>query len=153
MKELDEQRIVDGYLIERKSLRDLAAEHGVSIQPIRRVLAARDIQSRSRGRGPDRQSRPPRKQQRSAKRFSASERAEIKRRFLDEGETQVSLAKRFQCGASTIARVLRLAGVPAGAHGQLREHHHAWKGGKRLNDNGYVMIRVAPDDEIGQAMR
>jgi hypothetical protein len=80
------------------------------------------------------------------------ERREIARRFVEDGETQGALAEAFGCGIGTIIRVLRLEGVPAGAHGQKGERHHAWKGGKRLNENGYVMIRVDQNDEIGQAM-
>jgi transposase-like protein len=83
--------------------------------------------------------------------FSEEERAEIVRGFI-AGETQVALAKANGCSPQTIGRVLRAEGVPAGAHGQLRDHHHAWKGGRSLRRDGYVDAYVEADDKIGQAM-
>lgn len=149
-KQLDEQAVCAGYLA-GKSIRDLAAELGVSVAPIQRILRDNRITAR-RGRGPDKAPRLARSTARSLGSFSQKDRAEIKRRFLEENETQLALAKAFDCGATTIGRILRAEGVPAGAHGQLREHHHAFKGGKTLNGDGYVLVLADPDDEIAQAM-
>jgi transposase len=84
--------------------------------------------------------------------FTDTQRQEIVARFKG-GETQVALGSAFDCGATTIVRVLREAGIEAGTHGQVREHHHSWKGGRRVRDDGYVDVRVARDDVIAQAMK
>lgn len=118
------------------SLQKLATSHGYPHAAVRRAI---ESLGGVRRRGP------------GAAAFTSEQRQEIARRFI-AGETQRDLARVFGCGESTIARALRLEGIAAGAHGQKGERHHGWKGGKRLNENGYVMIRVAPDDEIGQAM-
>lgn len=120
------------------SLQKLAKNHGYPHAAVRRAI---ESLGGVRRRGP------------GAEAFTTEQRQEIARRFITGGESQRELARRFGSSESTIARALRLEGVAAGAHGQKGERHHGWKGGKRLNDQGYVMIRVAPDDEIGQAMR
>lgn len=148
---LDEQAVCTGYL-EGKSIRELAAECGVSVAPVQRILRENGVEMRQ-GRGPDKSQRLARSSARSLGSFTCEERQEIKRRFLEENETQIALAKDFRCGASTIGRVLRTEGVPAGAHGQLREHHHAYKGGKTLHGDGYVLVLADPNDEIAQAMQ
>lgn len=147
---LDEQAVVDGYL-SGKSLRDLAGEFDVSIQPIRRVLKKNDVSTRGKQRGPDRTDRLSRSTAMAPEEFSDEHRKNIVARFLS-GETQVYLASEFMCGTSTIGRILRSEGIPAGAHGQLRDRHHAWRGGKTMR-NGYIYIRPEAEDEIGQAMR
>jgi transposase-like protein len=119
------------------SVADLAKRHGYPHAAVRNAI---ESFGGVRRRGP------------GAEGFDPDERREIARRFVEDGETQGALAEAFGCGIGTIIRVLRLEGVPAGAHGQKGERHHAWKGGKRLNENGYVMIRVDQNDEIGQAM-
>ena len=153
---LDEQTVVDGYL-SGKSLRDLASEFDVSVQPIQRILNKNNIEKRPSGvRGPDRSPRSKRQGSRGlggnlSQNFTDIELQEMSTRFI-AGETQLSLADSFECSPTTIRRALRLAGVPAGAHGQLREHHHAWRGGRRLHPDGYVQVIPEKDDEIGQAM-
>jgi hypothetical protein len=150
--DVDEQAIVQGYLAGR-SLRDLAADHGVSMGPIKRILKERGVATRPPLRGPDRAPRRSRATAKGPQTFTHEERAEVISRFL-AGETQVALSERFACGVSTIARVIRAEGVPAGAHGQLREHHHNWKGG-RIDDHpsGYIFVRPEISDEIGRTMR
>ncbi|MHB8815792.1 MAG: HNH endonuclease [Steroidobacteraceae bacterium] len=63
------------------------------------------------------------------------------------GEGTKALAVRYELTDTTIARYLRQAGVevrPAGF--QQGEGHHAWKGGRVLTDDGYVLVLMRPDD-------
>jgi hypothetical protein len=126
-------------------------EFGVGTGPIRRVLTENGVRPRL-GRGPDKQPRLPRATARASEAFSDQERADVTTRFL-AGDTQVALSRKFRCSPTTIGRILRIEGVPAGSHGQLREHHHNWKGGRLEHVSGYVMVRPEPDDGIGQAVK
>ena len=63
------------------------------------------------------------------------------------GEGTKSLARQYGVTDGTITRYLREVGVqlrPAGF--QQGEGHHAWKGGRILTDDGYVLVLVRPDD-------
>lgn len=84
--------------------------------------------------------------------FTDEVRAGVASRFL-AGESQTALAVELGCGVSTVAGILRAAGVAAGEHGQRRERHHAWKGGRVVHPDGYVMTRPDADSEVGQAMK
>lgn len=148
--ELDEQAVVNAYRAGR-TIRELADQHGVSLGPIQRVLREHGVKAR-KGRGADKAPRRPRATAKGPRAFTDQQRAEVVARFL-AGESQAALADAFRCGATTIQRVLRAGGVPAGAHGQMRDRHHNWKGGRRQHRDGYVMVRPENDDTIGQAMK
>jgi hypothetical protein len=63
------------------------------------------------------------------------------------GEGTKSLAARYGVTDGTVARYLREAGIelrPAGF--QEAEGHHDWKGGRVETEQGYVRVRVYPDD-------
>src|SRR4051812_24692439 len=92
--DLNEQAIVEGYAA-GKSLRDLAAEHGVSTRPIRRILVQSGVERRPAGvRGPDRAPRRKRAGVRRLDDYTPVELQEMAARF-DGGETQRSLAEHF----------------------------------------------------------
>ena len=66
--------------------------------------------------------------------------------YRDGGST-TELAGPLSVNASTVQRYLRDAGVALRPSGFLQgEQHHAWKGGRRVTEDGYVLVLVYPDD-------
>lgn len=64
-----------------------------------------------------------------------------------EGVSTTVLAASLGVDATTVQRYLRDAGVelrPAGF--QVGDGHHAWKGGRIVTPDGYVLILVRSDD-------
>lgn len=62
------------------------------------------------------------------------------------------IVSRYGCSRSAIHNLLRRKGVtprpkPSGAR------HPNWRGGRRLNAYGYVLVWADPEDALAQAMR
>lgn len=77
--------------------------------------------------------------------FSLEEKLSI-RAYYELGTSQEAIAALWSVAPQTIARVLRELGVvcrPAGF--QPAEHHHAWRGGKCLRSDGYVLQRITSE--------
>lgn len=65
------------------------------------------------------------------------------------GMNTTDIGERYDITSGTVTRYLRDAGVnirPAGfRHG---EEHHAWVGGRRIDENGYSYVWLRPDDQF-----
>ena len=148
----DQEKQVIAEYASGRSLREIGAAHGAGVRAVTGVLERHGVTRRPAVRPRRRAEKTSRRYGRGARDLLPEQRQEIAARFLN-GETQTAIGERFACCASTIARVLREEGVPAGAHGQMREHHHNWQGGRRDDGHGYIQIRPERDDEIGQVMK
>jgi transposase-like protein len=132
------------------TLREVAQQFGVSTRPIQRVLEQRGVPRRTAG--PRAHTGTPKERRlRGPKKFTADERAAIAVQYMN-GVTRGALAEAFDTSATTISLILRAEGIPAGTHGQRREGHHRWKGGRRTSGEGYAMVRVDPADPLAKAM-
>jgi len=64
-----------------------------------------------------------------------------------EGASTEELAEGHGVSAGAVARRLVQVGVALRSPGfQRGDKHHAWRGGRIVNDDGYVLVLVHPDD-------
>jgi HNH endonuclease len=81
-------------------------------------------------------------------RFSQVELMELAKNYA-AGDSTEALA--LQCGVSagTVSAYLKRIGVPLRAPGFRRgKAHHAWSGGKRLGEDGYIRVWVPADSPL-----
>lgn len=75
------------------------------------------------------------------------------RTLTEQGWRAGALAKRYGCSKQTICDRMKEAGIPRHPqHSCPGEHNPAWKGGRYLDDDGYVMI-YAPDHPLADCNR
>lgn len=69
--------------------------------------------------------------------------------YLDGDAGTKELAAHYGLVDTTVARYLRARGVPIRPAGfQEGAGHHAWKGGRVLTEDGYILVLVQPDDPL-----
>jgi len=63
------------------------------------------------------------------------------------GESTQFIASTLGVHANTVAKYLKDAGIVLRPPGfRSGEDHHAWKGGRTINEDGYALVRIYPDD-------
>lgn len=114
---------------------DLAAEFGCTELTVRRVLDKQGVQRRDdRGR---------------ARHFTEAEYAAMAE-MAEAGKSQNQIAKALNSGVSTIQLAMRQRGIPPARRGAASgAAHGAWKGGRRLHPEGYIMVKVEPSGPYG----
>jgi AraC-like DNA-binding protein len=65
-----------------------------------------------------------------------------------DGKSQTAIAQELGCSQVTVSRHMRLSGIEPSVRRGVGERHWAWKGGRSKNADGYVLVRVDPDDEF-----
>jgi hypothetical protein len=68
------------------------------------------------------------------------------------GVPGLTISGRLGCSRQRVYRVLRKHGVEYKPRSRRGELHHGWKGGRNVNNNGYMCV-VLPDDHPFVSMR
>lgn len=125
-----DEKVARMYEVEGLTLSRISREMGVSITSVRSSLIRSSIRLRGNKRG-----KLPNQEVRRAV------------RMYQEGAGSEKVAVKFGVTASTVTRwvqeaggTVRLKGYPQG------EEHPGWRGGRIVRDEGYVMVKVSPDD-------
>lgn len=67
----------------------------------------------------------------------------------EDGESQQQIAGAMGCSQAGVSYALTRAGVQIRSEGRPRgENHGSWKGGRRVNDHGYVEVKLPPGDPM-----
>ena len=88
------------------------------------------------------------KMRRGKQRFTTS--GEDVQRMVDlyrSGKSQREIGKIFRLSSPVISRLLELAGVEM-RRGAFGKKHGNWKGGRLVDEDGYVKIRLYPDNPL-----
>jgi transposase len=85
------------------------------------------------------------------RRVRNDEASEIARLYTSEKWTQQQIAASLGCHQTVISRVLKEQGVDCNNH-KTGEEHGSWQGGLSVNDQGYILERIAITDPMA-AMR
>ncbi len=111
--------------------REIAAQYGIHPNTIYDVLERMGVERRH-----------PRRSY-----LRDEEMREIRRLYEEEGLTYKAIAEKLQLSWPTVEKYGKRAGIvsrPAGF--QEGAGHHAWKGGRITNPQGYILVLVQPDD-------
>lgn len=65
-----------------------------------------------------------------------------------QGLSQTKIGKRFNVNQTVVSRLLRKRGLSPKRFHCVGENHGSWKGGTWKDSNGYVWVRIAPDDPL-----
>jgi uncharacterized protein (DUF433 family) len=123
------QEMADRYR-SGEGLNALARDYGCTPANIRWLLLKQGVKMRPLGRAP----MPP-------------ETLEWIRHQRENGASHQSIADALGFTENHIMVTCRKLGLPADS-GMSGPEHHAWKGGRRIDVNGYVQVWVAPDDPM-----
>lgn len=83
----------------------------------------------------------------SPKRLLRGEKAATVARRYAAGESSSRLAAEYGVAVPTIVGTVRREGVPIRTQ-PVGSGHHSWKGGRIVNSQGYVAVRIPPDDPM-----
>lgn len=148
---LDERWIVNAY-VAGASIHTIAEGLGVSHQPVQRVLRNNGIPLRPRGRPAGVREKAPRPSRRKLlAEITPEMKAEAVQRYRS-GETMEVISRSVPMRYQAVREALQEAGIELRRHGQRGEEHHSWKGGRSVNADGSVDLRVDPEDPIAVAM-
>lgn len=130
------RQIADAYLA-GTAMTDLARQYGTNATTIANYLKRQGISLRDH----------------MASHFWTDQRtAEAAYRYED-GESQQQIAGVLGCSQRGVSYALARAGVQIRSQGMPRgENHASWKGGRRVNDGGYIEVKI-PDDDPMTSMR
>lgn len=132
LTEAQEVRIVQMYQ-SNHSIAGLAREFRVNQKTIRGVLARAGISFRGRSW--------------AKKHFLSSAQQQEIINAYSQGISSEELGAKFGMSSGTVLKLLRRADVPVRPAGfRSGAGHHAWRGGRVINDDGYVLVLVYPDD-------
>lgn len=117
----------------------LSEKTGFSMRSIRLILIKEGIQRRPRGN--------------AARRFSTAEIEDIRRRWHTD-EPRLRIAKTLNISPPTLNRILKEIGEDPRRKMPKGKTHSQWKGGRIIDDSGYVSIHPSTVDhpEIAEAM-
>lgn len=79
--------------------------------------------------------------------FTERELADIEKRWR-AGESQTAIGIYYRAGQGTISRVLRSHGLAPEKRIRRGEQHGSWKGGRVVLGNGYIGVRIEPEDPM-----
>jgi hypothetical protein len=66
--------------------------------------------------------------------------------LYEQGTGLDPLGRKFKCSGHTVKRVLLENGIQIRTQGHpTGQNHPGWRGGKHINDQGYVMVKLQPD--------
>jgi hypothetical protein len=121
-----------------ESLEQIGQRHGASYVVIRRYLLREGARLRPVG----------------APAFWTGERQEEAVRRYQAGEQLKDIAAAMGCGTGTLTAVLTELGAHKKKPYKRREAHHSWRGGRIVNEHGYVSVKVPDKDrEIADKTR
>lgn len=121
------------YTQEQMSVSSISKEFGVCASTLDACLRRNGVEIKPRGKG----------QLRKASKTRASEAVAA----YAAGLGCETVAEQFGVTSGTVLRWVRAAGAPVRPKGfRAGELHVGWKGGRRLCEDGYVLVLVRPDD-------
>lgn len=125
-------RMVDAYAA-GKTCRAIAHDEGIHHLTVSKKLHEAGVEIKRGGNA---------RQQRT---FSEAELAEMIEMGL-AGKSRFAIAQRFHSSQSVVTRILEAAGQRTTRRTLRGSEHGSWKGGRTLTEDGYVLVKVAPDD-------
>jgi DNA-binding CsgD family transcriptional regulator len=131
IKPEQEPELIQLYL-EGATLAQLAEKYGCQLVPVRNVLLRAGVSMRKRGGAIRSFSRSPEFQQQVQVLWS-------------QGLSQTSIGKQLGCSQGVVSNVLRALGIRCNIDG---ERHGMWKGGRHIDDQGYVHVLLQPDHHL-----
>jgi len=127
----DQKTVIDAY--QQGALqKDLAARFSVTVQTIRNMLKRHVVARES--------------YERKFRRFTPEE-IDMMRTMSAEGASQNHIAVTLGTKQVAISRAMHRHDIAPAKSGPLRgKDHGSWRGGRHINDDGYVLIRIDRDD-------
>lgn len=124
---------------------EIARDYQDSTMKVSEVLAKHDISDRGLT-GALRRAGVSKGRYRQARVFTDAEVEDIKTRWFN-GESQREIAESYEIPEHTVRTAMRRAGVrhPQQANVARGERHGQWKGGRTMDENGYLLVRLQPD--------
>ncbi len=124
-------KLVIGLYREGHTSASIAKEHGVATETVRSFLRRKGVELRGRA---------------APKKFISKEKFREVVASYKNGASTEELATQCGLSAGGLATRLKQAGVQVRPSGfQMGEAHHNWKGG-RIEQDGYVLLLIYPDD-------
>lgn len=137
LSDAQEREIVSRYLNLETTTR-IAPDYGVCASRICKVLIKHDVTRRGSAFH-------------ARKHFTDDEEALIVSMW-NGGYPGLSIAGHLGCSRQRVYKTLRKHGIEYQPRSRRGELHHGWRGGRNVNNNGYVCI-VVPDDHPFVSMR
>ena len=119
-----EQEIVDDYLSNRMTFKEMVKKYGCGEWSMRKVIRENTDVIKKRGG--------------QYKIFTKEEKDDVLTLYKD-GLTQTQISLKYGCSQIQISRILNAFGVEYSGKAR-REHHGSWKGGRFKNKDGYVFV-------------
>jgi hypothetical protein len=113
-----------------ESMKSLGRAYGCSAPNIHFILKKQGVETRPRGRA-----------------AMPQETLDWIREQRELGVTYRSIADTLGITQNRVMWICRNMGLPLDPHKSGSEHH-AWKGGRRVDDSGYVQVLIPPDDPM-----
>lgn len=123
-----EQAVTQAYL-SGVPLAQLALAYKCTPVPVKRALLRAGVEIRKRGGAAKALAKDPTFYPRV-------------KELWDSGRTQTAIAADIGCGQPAVSMALRKMGINCRVGG---DRHGMWKGGRRVTDDGYIMVLLTPE--------
>lgn len=78
------------------------------------------------------------------RRFTKEQEKEIALFYQDRDVSFKEVGIEYNCSPSTVSNIVHSHGIKPRPRWAIGKRHHSWKGGRRLNLQGYIQYRLLP---------